>query len=214
MTKIKFCGITNYEDAKEALDLGVDALGFNFYQQSSRFISPLDAQAIIRKLPPTVWHVGVFVNATKEEVVKTARLTGIDTLQFHGTEDLAYCQGWKEWRVMKAVRVSEATKIEEVEEFSKHVEVLLFDSFSEASFGGTGKTIPSSLLSSLQKRALFTKAFLSGGLTVENVFLQITQIKPFGVDVASGIEERPGRKSRELMRGFVEAVRLAGAKAV
>lgn len=207
MTKIKFCGITSYDDAKTALGLGVDALGFNFCQQSPRYISPSQAQAIVRRLPPVAWFVGVFVNEQKEVVEKIARMVPLDTLQFHGEESLEDCRAWKEWRVILAVRLP--LPLSGAAQASSEVDHLLFDAFDSHAHGGTGKTVADEELQKLFVAGQLKNAFLAGGLTPENVKDKVSRFRPFGVDVATGIEASPGRKDPQKMKLFVEQVRAS-----
>lgn len=203
MTKIKFCGITSYDDAKFALDLGVDALGFNFCQRSPRYINPNQAQTIVRRLPPVAWFVGVFVNEQKEVIEKVARMVPLDTLQFHGEESLEDCLAWKEWRVLRAVRLP----LHQGGQVLSGVDHLLFDAFDSGAHGGTGKTVADEELQKLFLTGHLKNAFLAGGLTPENVRDKVSQFRPFGVDVASGIEISPGKKDQQKMKLFVEEVR-------
>lgn len=207
MTFIKFCGITNLEDAKDAIDLGVDALGFNFFAGSSRSISVIDAQTIVRRLPPKVWMVGVFVNHTRSQVEQIARQVGLDTLQFHGDEDLEFCSDWNEWRTIKAIRLGEDSKVttKEISEFSEQVDHLLFDSFSKNHYGGTGLEIKAN--EAVDVKEFLDKAILAGGVLPDNALEKIETFSPWGLDVASGIEVMPGKKSFEKMKNLLEQVK-------
>jgi len=207
MTFVKYCGITNFEDAKDAIDLGVDALGFNFYAGSSRSISVPDAQTIVRRLPPKVWMVGVFVNHTRSQVEQIARQVGLDTLQFHGDEDAEFCSGWDEWRTIKAIRLGKESEvsIESISAYEQQVDHLLFDSFSKENYGGTGEQIKDS--KELNLKSLVSNAMLAGGITPENAKEKIEQFSPWGLDVASGVEVMPGKKSFEKMKNLLDSVR-------
>lgn len=214
MTKIKICGITNYDDAKAALDLGVDALGFNFYPGSPRCIAITDAQVIVRRLPPTAWYVGVFVNQPRVEVERIARSVALDTLQFHGDETAEYCGSWPEWRVIKALRVKPTDRVTELQEllqpYLSVVDHLLIDAFHPESFGGTGLTVGEEALDTIaatSKQSLLQNAFLAGGLTPENVAERVKRFRPWGVDVASGVESGPGRKDHNQLKLFVRQAR-------
>ena len=165
-TKIKICGVTRLEDAKLALELGAAALGFNFYEKSPRCISAEDAAAIIRQLPPKARFVGVFVNHSKQDVEQIARRASLDTLQFHGDETPEFYGGFKSWDVIRAVRLREQTTKEELLEAKANSEFLLFDSFCEADYGGTGKAIPDETLKIAKE--LLPEAFLAGGITPDN----------------------------------------------
>ncbi len=205
--KIKFCGITNKEDAILAADLGVDALGFNFYPSSPRYIKPENAARIITQLPKGLLLVGVFVNADKDQVLRIAQEVCLNTLQFHGDENESYVASFSSWRVIKAVRLTNNTHLPDIVSLSAKVDHLLFDKYEQKSFGGTGKEIESDMLQRLGEQGLLAKAFLAGGLSPNNVLKRISQYQPYAVDVASGIESSPGMKDRQKMRLFVEQVR-------
>ena len=211
MTFIKYCGITNYEDAKAALDVGADALGFNFYTRSPRYVSPLQAQLIVRRLPASVWFVGVFVDATRRDIEGIARSAGLDSLQFHGNEPEELLDGWDSWRVLRAMRLKSGVTAEELRAVAGTAEYLLLDSFSTTAFGGTGVQIDAETLQRVQEAGLFSKTFLSGGITPENVEEKVRNYRPFAVDVASGIESAPGKKDIGKMKAFADAVRKANS---
>ncbi len=207
MTAIKFCGITNQEDAVEAVRLGVEYLGFNFYEKSKRFISPENAQTISRLLPANIHRVGVFVDAAVEYVERCARMASLGFLQFHGSESADYCRQWKSWKVIKAFRVSSPGTSALLSEFSEAADHLLFDAFHPSEFGGTGNLMSDEILESLASQSAFSRGFLAGGLTEKNVNDLVVRFKPFAVDVASGIESAPGKKDPEKMKAFIHAVR-------
>lgn len=209
-TKVKICGLTTYEDAKAALDLGADALGFNFVPSSPRFLSVSAAQAIVRRLSPQAWFVGVFADAEKETIVKTARQVGLDTLQFHGNETPEFCQEFKEWRVIKAHRLRETHKVSDVNPFLKVADIQLYDAYSERALGGTGQRIESDILEKLNLEGLLTAGIIAGGLTAQNVGELVRKYRPFAVDVAGGVESQPGKKSEQLMKEFILAAKGAG----
>ncbi len=205
-TKVKYCGITNYKDAKHCLDLGVDYLGFNFYKKSKRYIEPTEAKLIIRRLPPSISFVGVFVNSSRQEVDSIARETSLDTIQLHGDENLEFCKNWNELNVIKALRIGSNNKghnKQDCLDFLKVTEFILLDKYSSKEFGGTGKEIEESLVSELGQEIL-SKSFLSGGLNPENVAKKIRKFNPYAVDVASGIEKGL-EKDLEKMKNFMKA---------
>lgn len=207
MTFIKFCGITNYEDAKFALDLGVDALGFNFSKSSKRYIDPEQAKIIIRRLPPKLMLAGVFVNSSREEVDLIARTASLDTIQLHGDETETFCANWNELKVIKALRIGEGGHdLQDCIRYSSVADYLLLDAYSSKEYGGTGKEIDPILLKKIPKE-IFEKTLLSGGLNSENVASKVNSYKPYGIDVASGIEASPGKKSKEKMEAFIRALR-------
>lgn len=207
--KVKICGLTNYEDAKRALDLGADALGFNFYAKSRRSISVAEAQTIVRQLPPKAWMVGVFVNHSRKEVEQIARAVGLDTLQFHGDEDLDFCRGWNSWKVIKAVRVGTNTSAAALKDYLGVADYLLLDRDESGSYGGTGKEIDLNILESYMHDGILQRSFLAGGLTPANVSEKIKRFKPFAVDVASGVEIEPGKKDPTALRQFIDNARTA-----
>ena len=199
--RIKFCGITNLEDALDADYLGVDALGFVFYKPSPRYISPLVAAQIIEKLSPFVSAVGLFVNATSQEVSEISELTKIDLLQYHGDESPEYCESsLKPW--IKALRVGgDENLIQEVLRF-RNAKAILFDSYDVERRGGTGTSFDWSLLPD----QVTCPIILAGGLNSKNVVGAIRHVKPSCVDVSGGIEATKGIKDREKMKDFVAEV--------
>ena len=209
MTKVKFCGITNLDDAKLAVELGADALGYNFYRRSPRFIEPAAAQAIVRSLPASVMNVGVFVNEERAAVEETARMVGLDTLQFHGDEDVSICEGWDSWNVIRAVRVATVDDISRVHAALEAADFALVDTHVEGEYGGTGKAIAEEVMTELAEQVDGSRLIIAGGLTPESVGDIVQTLVPFAVDVASGIECVPGNKSVEKMATFIEAVGAA-----
>lgn len=212
-TKIKICGITSLADAKRAVELGADALGFNFYAASPRYIRPGTAREIVLKLPAGLWCTGVFVNSSEEEVTQIAEEVGLNTLQFHGDETIEFIARFSKLRTIKALRLSEELSIKEIEQFLAKANYLLFDKYEAGIFGGTGNTIASAALEAIAKQGLIKQAFLAGGLTPANVRKRVEAYHPFGVDVASGVEQSPGIKDQRKMAAFVEEVRRAGERA-
>ena len=199
--RIKFCGITNLEDALDADYLGVDALGFVFYKPSPRYIAPLVAAQIIEKLSPFVSTVGLFVNATQQEVSEISDLTKIDMLQYHGDESPEYCESsFKPW--IKALRVGgDENLIQEVLRF-RNAKAILFDSYDVERRGGTGTSFDWSLLPA----QVTCPIILAGGLNSKNVVGAIRHVKPSCVDVSGGVEATKGIKDRVKMKDFVAEV--------
>jgi phosphoribosylanthranilate isomerase len=196
MTRVKVCGITNAEDALSAAEMGADALGFIFYKGSKRYIDPVMASEIVSGLPPFVSTVGVFVNQCMDEIKEAADVSGVDTVQLHGDESPEFCSGLP-YKVIKAVRVKDAVNADEVELYP--VRAILFDRHSDELYGGTGTSFDWEVLRDVK---ISKKIILSGGLTAENVSLAIEIIKPYGVDVSTGVEDSPGRKNRIKIRKF------------
>lgn len=201
MVRIKVCGITNLEDALAAVDLGADALGFIFFTGSRRYIDPGDARMIVSELPPFVSIVGVFVNQSLDEIKAVMESSGIDTVQLHGDESPEFC-AMLPHRVIKAVRVKDSVDIERVELYP--VQAILFDKYSDDMYGGTGSSFDWGILRGLNTSK---KIILSGGLTPENVSRAVGIVKPYGVDVSSGVEDYPGKKNHMKLRKFIEAVK-------
>jgi phosphoribosylanthranilate isomerase len=202
MTWIKICGITNIEDARKAASLGVHALGFIF-APSPRRVGPDTAQRIIKVLPKTLLKVGVFVNEDREEVQRLAEYCGINALQFHGEEPPGYCRNFFH-PVFKALRIKDLENLKDMEEY-RDVSILL-DTYSPVHAGGTGVPFPWEIALEAKERR---DIILSGGLTPGNIGEAIQMVRPWGVDVCSGIEAAPGKKDATRMVEFVKEVRKA-----
>ncbi|HVF56376.1 MAG TPA: phosphoribosylanthranilate isomerase [Pyrinomonadaceae bacterium] len=208
--RVKVCGITNLPDALAAIDSGADALGFNFFEGSSRFIAPQDARRIIDELPPEILNVGVFVNVEEpEEVARMAAQSGVAAVQLHGDETPAFCSKFEDLPVIKALRVGADFNPEEVGRYE--TDAILLDAFASGEWGGTGRSFDWSM--ARRVREIVPKLFLAGGLTPENVSDAVASVRPFAVDVCSGVERAPGMKDLARLRRFVEAVRGAEGKA-
>lgn len=203
MVKIKICGITNLEDALMAAELGVDALGFNFFRQSPRFIEPERAAEIIYQLPPFVAAVGIFVNETEGRVREIQKLTGIGVLQFHGDEAPEFCERF-EGRVIKAFQVKGKESLHGIMHYN--VSAVLLDAYTKGLKGGTGRTFDWGLA---RHAAALRRVILAGGLTTDNVAEAVKVVQPYGVDVAGGVEKEKGIKDHQKMKKFVAEVRRA-----
>ena len=202
MTKVKVCGITNLADAEKALEFGADALGFNFYPPSPRCIAPEEARAVLLRLPEGSCNIAVFVNEPKEkvrEIIDHGELANgrqaYSALQFHGEESKEYCRGWS-MKVIKAFRVREKKSLEGMEQFP--ADFYLLDSWS-LGYGGSGAAFFWEWLEGLKTE----KLILSGGLSIENVVEAIRRIHPYGVDVCSSVERRPGIKDHAKLKEFI-----------
>ncbi|MDU0457677.1 MAG: phosphoribosylanthranilate isomerase [Geobacteraceae bacterium] len=204
MIKIKICGITNIEDALAAVEAGADALGFVFYNKSPRNISPDQAAGLIRRLPPFVQTVGLFVNEELAAVNGIADRCGLDIVQLHGDEAPEYCSGVRR-RLIKAFRVKDETCLDLINNYD--VAACLLDAWSPTAYGGTGKTFNWEIAAAA---AASKRIILAGGLTPENVAAAVKTVRPYAVDVSSGVESAPGIKDREKMRSLVRNVRTAG----
>lgn len=202
-TRVKICGITNLADAQVAVEAGADALGFNFYEKSPRLISMKDAAEISRALPLFTLRVGVFVNPSEELVQCAIGECGLSLLQFHGDEPPDFCMQFG-LMSMKAFRVRDAGSLKELPNY--RTDAWLLDAYSPEALGGTGEKFNWDLAVEAQK---FGKpVFLAGGLTPENIAGAIGQVKPFGVDVSSGVESAPGKKDHAKIRAFIKAAKL------
>ncbi|MCD6583036.1 MAG: phosphoribosylanthranilate isomerase [Desulfuromusa sp.] len=200
-TKIKICGITNIEDALFAAEAGADALGFVFYEKSSRYITPEQVKQIITTLPPFVTTVGLFVNTATEQIKDILALTGLDTVQLHGDETPADCC-LEPYRVIKAVRVKDADSLTGIDDYQ--VSALILDAWNDQQYGGTGERFDWQLAKKMTGRL---PIILAGGLTPDNVAQAIEVVNPYAVDVSSGVEERPGRKDHKKVREFIKKVK-------
>ena len=206
-TLIKVCGITTAEDGLFAVETGADALGFVFWNMSPRRVDVERAAAISRVLPPFVLRVGVFVDASRDEMARAADTVGLDLLQLHGDEPPEAFAGLPR-RALKAVRVGRGFKAKEALRYAGKAAGLLVDTrlAGDTSMpGGTGVPFDWSLVKGLREQVPFL--VLAGGLSAENVAGAIEAVRPHAVDVSSGVEAVPGRKDPARVKAFVEAVR-------
>jgi phosphoribosylanthranilate isomerase len=202
--KVKFCGLTNVEDALAAVAAGADYLGFVLWERSPRHVTVETAREIARQLPPATMRVGVFVDATVEQVMFPLRICDFAALQFHGQESPAYCQQFGVMTI-KAFRIRDAASLSALSAYD--TDAFLLDSQVEGRPGGTGETFDWPLAAQAKK---FNKPiFLAGGLTPQNVGAAVRAVQPFAVDVSTGVEISPGKKDHQKMRDFVAAVRAA-----
>jgi len=203
---VKICGITNWRDAKRAVDAGADLLGFNFYERSPRYIAPAKAQRIVRRLPKRVSAVGVFVNESEEKMLGVARAVGLSALQLHGDESpLTVARLRRSLPVIKAVRAGKAFRPAQLSCY-KRASAILLDGFDRRLRGGTGKTFDWRVA---RRAKRYGRIFLAGGLTPENVADAIRTAEPHAVDVCSGVEAKPGKKDPKRLRQFMQAVAVA-----
>ncbi len=202
MTKVKICGITNLEDALLSAKFGADALGFNFYGKSPRYIAPEKAREIIEQLPEKILKVGVFVNENLEKIIEIAKAAKLDALQLHGEESPEYACELKQktnLEIIKAFRVSPDFAPEDVLKYE--TDAVLLDAHSPKEHGGTGETFDWEIAKKVQE--IFPKMYLAGGLTHENISRAIYKTKSFAVDICSGVEETKGRKDRVQLINFL-----------
>jgi len=202
MVKVKICGITSLEDALTAIDAGADALGFVFYSRSPRHVAPEQAAEIIGHLPPFVQTVGLFVNEDVSIVNSIADQCGLDLIQLHGEETPKYCDSVKR-RVIKAFRVKDSSTLDLLAQYN--VSGYLLDAWSPAAHGGTGQTFNWEIAAEAAQHC--QRIVLAGGLTPDNVAESIRQVRPYGVDVSSGVEAGQGRKDACKVRKFIEQAR-------
>jgi len=204
-TRVKICGITRLEDAQLAVELGAAALGFNFYPPSPRYIPPASARKIVMKLPPLVTAVGVFADETEDErVAGVAREAGVTTVQLHGAQLPPLDRALANFKLIRAVAVTDGFRAETLREL--RADAFLLDAYDPKLLGGTGKPIKWSLAREANR---FGTIILAGGLTPENVGQAIREVRPFAVDVASGIEAAPGIKDAGKLRAFFREVERA-----
>ncbi len=204
--KVKICGITNAEDAAAAVAAGADALGFVFHKKSPRCAEPAAVKAIVRGLPPFVIPVGVFVNEDAKVVRDVMDDCGLALAQLHGDEPASYCELLGR-PALKAIRLKDRRSFLALAEFKGRAQVrgFVIDAFSPDAYGGTGQVTDWSLAA---EAATAAPVLLAGGLTPENVAQAIRQVRPYGVDVSSGVETAPGRKDHDKLRAFLTAARL------
>jgi len=198
--KVKICGITRLEDALEAARFGADALGFNFWPKSKRHCPPEVAKEIISRLPPFVQAVGVFVNQPRAEIHRIVSQTGVSIVQLHGEESPDFAAAMKR-PVIKALRIEGKASLERMADFQ--VSAFLLDT-PTAGFGGSGQTFDWRLVRGAGKKG---PVLLAGGLNPENVGAAVAQVRPYGVDVASGVESAPGLKDAKKLRRFMIAAK-------
>jgi phosphoribosylanthranilate isomerase len=206
-TRVKICGITTWDDARLSVDLGASALGFNFYPPSPRAISPAEAWNMIRRVPPFVEAVGVFVDWPPVVVAALARALHLHTVQLHGEEPpREVAELAREFRVIKAVTAPQGFRPASLAKY-RQADGFLLDGFARGLPGGTGRTLDWNLARAARR---YGRILLAGGLTPENVGEAIRVAQPYAVDIASGVESRPGRKDPARLRALfaaVEAVR-------
>jgi len=204
MVRVKICGITNWPDARLAVDLGAQMLGFIFHPESPRVVSPAAAWSIIRRLPSCVVPVGLFVNWRPEVVDLLARAIRLKAVQLQGDESVADARALsRSHKVIKAFRVSPGFRLAALGRY-KFDWANLLDGHAPGLYGGTGKTVDLDIARRAKK---YGRVVLAGGLRAENVREAILTARPFAVDVCSGTEARPGKKDPARMRAFFDAVR-------
>ncbi|MEW6129722.1 MAG: phosphoribosylanthranilate isomerase [Acidobacteriota bacterium] len=200
--RVKICGIRTFVEASAAVEQGADALGFNFWTKSPRYLAPDEARKIIHRLPPFVSCVGVFVNESAVRINQIVEQTGINAVQLHGDETPEFIGDLLPVKIIKAFRVGEDFDINVLTRFS--ASAFLLDAKVKGEYGGTGMRFDWRIAIEAQKIA---PIILAGGLTSANVSEAIQFVRPFAVDVCSGVEAEPGRKDLQKLREFLNKVR-------
>ena len=207
--KVKICGITNADDARAAVEAGADAVGFIFYEKSPRYVVPAVAARIVADLPPLILPVGVFVNEGLATVRSIMDSCGLALAQLHGDENASYCHDLSR-PAIKGLRLKDRASMLALAEYQGRggVRGFVLDRFSEAAYGGTGQVTDWHLAAEMAKS---TCVLLAGGLTPENVTEAIRAVRPYGVDVSSGVESAPGKKDHAKIFAFLDAVRVVSS---
>lgn len=206
MVRVKICGITNWTDARLSVDAGADALGFNFSKKSPRYIAPIDARTILRRLPRRILTAGVFVNSEFATVLRIARDVDLNFLQLHGDESPAKVRKLNEYYpVMKAFRIRPGFDLKQLARFDS-ADLFLLDGFDRQQRGGTGQTFDWRIGRAAKK---YGRIVIAGGLTPDNIADAIAKTDPFAVDICSGVEASPGKKDRQRLDALMDAVRGA-----
>jgi len=209
MVRVKICGITNSADALAAVEAGANLLGFNFYEKSPRFITESEAARIRRQLPKKVKAVGIFVNASPAEVTELRKSVKLDAAQLHGDESPEVtAEIARLLPVIKAFRVEPDFPLATLAEYPD-VFAFLFDAAQTGQYGGTGRATDWDVA---RRAAVDHRIILAGGLKVENVAAAVRIVRPYGIDVASGVELKPGKKDHDRLREFVQEVRRGERK--
>ncbi|HKA19996.1 MAG TPA: phosphoribosylanthranilate isomerase [Blastocatellia bacterium] len=204
--KVKICGIRTLEEAEAAIAAGADALGFNFWPRSARYVEPSAVQEFIKKLSPLVSVVGVFVNEDANRIVDIASHLGLQAVQLHGDETPGFCEGLANIKTIKALRVGQDFDLSVINRY--RVNMILLDSNVDGSYGGTGQRFDWRI--AIEAKQL-SPIILAGGLTLENVGEAIKQVQPDAIDVCSGVEAEPGRKDFDKIQKFMNIVTQANA---
>jgi phosphoribosylanthranilate isomerase len=201
ITKVKICGLTNYEDAAAAMEMGADILGFNFYQASPRYVPVEKASGIVTRLPAFMEVAGIFVNETFETIGQIVEQCQLTWVQLHGDESPEFCKSLRSLNVktMKAIRVRDKDDIEKAQRYFTHA--VLLDAYHPDKYGGTGLSFDWNVIGHINKRI-----FLAGGISPDNV-IQAVQLGVYGVDVCSGVESEPGKKDHNKMRALFENIK-------
>ncbi|MDE0042443.1 MAG: phosphoribosylanthranilate isomerase [Candidatus Poribacteria bacterium] len=204
MTRVKICGITNLEDALTAVESGADALGFVFVPDTPRFVKPDQVAAVVAELPPFITTVGLFASKDAAKIRTIANQCRLDAIQLHADVTPEFCSNLDR-RVIKAIRVKDESSLSILSDYD--VNAFLLDAYVEGKMGGTGKVFDWNL--ALQAKD-YGRIIVAGGLNPDNVAQAVRRVKPYGVDVSSGVELVPGRKDPDKVGKFINAVRTIG----
>lgn len=206
--RVKFCGITSVEDRDSAVRAGADAIGIVFFKDSPRFVPLEKAEIIVKDLPPFISAVGVFVNEDLRFIEECVERCSLNAVQIHGDEDVQYCLKFKGLKLggvklIKAIRVKDWESLAAIEDCP--ADAFILDAYKKGLYGGAGQGFDRSL--AVIANEYGRNIIISGGLDPDNVYNIIKEVKPYGVDVSSGIESSPGKKNVEMMERFIEEVR-------
>jgi phosphoribosylanthranilate isomerase len=207
MVRVKICGLRRENDVAAAIAAGADLLGFNFWQGTSRYVAPAEVRGILRNTRPQLMTVGVFVDEHPERILEIAAATGVQAVQLHGSEPPEWLERLGNLTRIKALKVTPQFRPAQLAAYSS-ADIFLLDGFIAGMQGGTGQTFDWSLAQQAKQHG---KILLAGGLTVSNVADAVRAAQPWGVDVASGVEQEPGKKDARLIAEFIQAVRAADA---
>lgn len=210
MIRVKICGLRRPEDAAAAVQAGADALGFNFWSGTPRYVEPAEAARMIRNVPPGVLTVGVFVDEEPKRVLEIAERTGIMALQLHGQEPPEYLNRLGNFLMIKTLKVGKEFQPQTLRRYPA-ASLFLLEGLVAGMVGGTGRTFDWSQAVEAKK---YGQIILAGGLTPRNVAEAVRRVQPWGVDVASGVESEPGKKDPGLIREFIQAARAAAKEAL
>jgi len=201
--KVKICGITNIEDAQAAAEAGADALGFVFYKESRRYISPNRVSKLVAQIPGNILRVGVFVDGKEKDIRWAQDLCRLDLLQFHGEEKPEFCDKFRDVKVIKAFRIRKMRDVRGVSRYDTYA--YLFDTYIRGKLGGTGEKFDWELVKDFDRGA--HEIFLSGGLNPKNVRQAIEIVKPDWVDASSSLEAIPAKKDHKKVAEFIKAAK-------
>ena len=209
MVKVKVCGITRLEDALFVCQSGADAVGFIIYPKSKRFIKAKEVRKITSQLPPFITKVGVFVNEDPRDVLEILSYAHLDFAQLHGDETPQECEYIGANRVIKVFRLRNEEEIEKIKPYIGKVRAILLDTYDSKVYGGTGKPFNWEIAIKVKETFPEVPLILSGGLNPENVGRAVKTVKPYAVDVSSGVETEPGIKDRDRVKAFIKTAKCS-----